>query len=234
MRLTVGPLPPAVYWRRRAIVLGAVLVALFLVAQACMSASASPEGGSGGGVSSSSSPSPVADQSSAPPETDPPETPAGPPETPAGEDDPVTVDPAEAPEPPAEGGCADEDMLIVAEAEPDSFPRGEPARFTIRISNDSGGSCRRDVGGDRRELYLRLGSGATKVWSSRECGAPTGSEVQELPPDFEAVHYLVWNGRASDSCEDGEPAGDLLETGEYELVARLGTDYSEPLTITIG
>jgi hypothetical protein len=227
MRLTVGPLPPAVYWRRRAIVLSAVLVALFLVAQACMSASASPDGGTGGGVRSSGPPSPVADQSSAPPETEPPGTPAS-------EDDPATEDPAEAPDPPAEGGCADEDMLITAEAEPESFPRGEEARFTIRIRNDSGGSCRRDVGGDRRELYLRLGSGATKVWSSRECGAPTGSDVRELPPTFVADHYLVWNGRASDSCNDaGEPAGDLLAAGEYELVARLGKAYSEPLTITI-
>jgi hypothetical protein len=226
MRLTVGPLPPAVYWRRRAILLGAVLVALFLVAQACMSASASPEGGSGGGAPSSSPPSPLAGQSSAPPETDPPGE---------GEDDPATEDPAEAPDPPAEGGCADEDMLIIAEAEPDSFQRGEPARFTIRISNDSGEACRRDIGGDRRELYLRRGSGASKVWSSRECGAPTGSDVRELPPGDGREHYLIWNGRASDSCDDaGEAAGDLLPAGEYELVARLGTAYSDPpLTITI-
>jgi hypothetical protein len=207
--------------------LGAVLVVLFLVAQACMSASASPEGGTGGGAPSSSPPSPVAGESSTPAGADPPETPDG-------EADPATVDPAEAPDPPAEGGCTNDDMLITAEAEPASFARGEQSTFTIRIRNDSGGSCRRDVGGDRRELYLRRGSGASKVWSSRECGAPTGTDAQELPPAFEKEHYLVWNGRASDSCNDaGEPAGELLEPGEYELVARLGTDYSDPLPITV-
>lgn len=239
MRLTVGPLPPAVYWRRRAIVLGAVLVALFLVAQACMSASASSEGRSGGEAPPSGTPPPVAGQSSAPPESPAGSPPAGQPvgqpdDEPGGEDDPEPVDPAEAPDPPAEGGCADQDMLITAVADPDSFSQGDAARFTIRIRNDSAESCRRDIGGDRRELYLRRGSGASKVWSSRECGAPTGTDVLELPPAFEREHYLVWNGRASDSCDDaGEAAGELVPAGEYELVARLGTAYSDPLPVTI-
>jgi hypothetical protein len=228
MRLTVGPLPSAVYWRRRAIVLGVVLVALFLVAQACMSASASPEGGSRGGPPPTGSPSPGVES----PVASGPASPAtGQPVAPAGGDDPATVDPAEAPDPDDEDACADTDLLIVAEAEPDSFPRGTEARFTIRIRNDSSESCRRDVGGDRRELYLR--TGATKVWSSRECGAPTGSEVAELAPADEKEHYLVWNGRASDSCDGGEPAGQELAAGEYELVARLGTAYSDPLPVTI-
>ena len=35
MRTTVGPLPPAVYWRRRAVVLGALLLAAVLLFVAC-------------------------------------------------------------------------------------------------------------------------------------------------------------------------------------------------------
>src|SRR5262245_65486520 len=31
MRLTVGPLPPAVYWRRRAVVLGGILIIILMM-----------------------------------------------------------------------------------------------------------------------------------------------------------------------------------------------------------
>ena len=35
MRLTVGPLPPAVYWRRRAVVLGALLLVVIVLFVSC-------------------------------------------------------------------------------------------------------------------------------------------------------------------------------------------------------
>jgi hypothetical protein len=211
MRLTVGPLPPAVYWRRRAIVLGGVLFALFLLAQACMSASASPE-------DSAATPPPTSA-----PATVPRTTLTSQPATPT--PSPTVVDP---------DACTDDEMLIAAEAEPPSFASGATVRFTIRIRNDSDRACERDIGGDHRELYLRQGTGGSStVWSSRDCGAPSGSSVEELTPAFETEHWVEWKGRGSDTCDDGEPAGEPLPAGQYELVARLGTAYSQPLTITI-
>jgi hypothetical protein len=224
MRLTVGPLPPAVYWRRRVIVLAGVLLALFLLAQACMSTSASPEQRSNtepGEATSAPPPtpaSPTADLTTAPvPTSAPPATATtGPTGTPADADT-----------------CANDEMLITAEAERTTLPGGTNVQFTIRIRNDSGRTCRRDIGGDQRELYLRAADGTRKLWSSRDCDAPTGSDVQELPPSFETKHWLVWKGRASDSCDGDEPAGEPVPPGEYELVARLGTAYGDPLPITI-
>lgn len=232
MRLTVGPLPPAVYWRRRAIVLGAVLVALFLVAQACMSASASPDD-----VDAGNTPSPTAagpsTSATPPPQSDPPaatttpESPAPPPEEPPDGEPAAALDPAD----PA--ACTDQEMLITAETGDPSFPGGTSVQFTIRIENDSDRSCRRDVGGDHRELYLRKGTGATKLWSSRDCDGPSGSQVEELAPGFERSHFIVWHGNASDSCQDGAPAGEPVPPGDYQLIARLGTAYSEPVKITV-
>lgn len=232
MRLTVGPLPPAVYWRRRAILLGAVLVALFLVAQACMSAAASPEDGN-----AENPPSPVAAgtptataPSTAAPRSDPPSSapassaPAS--SAPAGSAPPSTV--LAGPE-----VCTDEEMLITAETEDKSFASGTSVQFTIRIENDSDRSCRRDIGGDHRELYLRKGTGATKLWSSRDCAGPSGSEVQELAPGFETSHFIVWHGESSDSCADGAPAGEPVAPGDYQLTARLGTAYGKPVPVTV-
>src|SRR3712207_1808921 len=63
MRMTVGPLPPAVYWRRRALVLGAVLAVLLVLVYSCSSGSndgdgrAAPNGGSKAPASGTPTPS---------------------------------------------------------------------------------------------------------------------------------------------------------------------------------
>jgi hypothetical protein len=237
MRLSVGSLPPAVYWRRRALVLAGVLVLLFLVAQACRSAAASPEDGSAAG---DPSPTPTA---AAPGTADPGRTPAPTgtgsprpePDSPAATGDPSgppagegdQLDPAD----PA--ACKDVEMLIIAQTSRAKFPAGTSVQFTIRIENDADRSCRRDIGGNHRELYLRKGTGATKLWSSRDCGGPSGSQVRKLEPGFVTSHYIVWHGRSSASCAGGEPTGDQVEPGNYQLVARLGTAFSEPTEITV-
>lgn len=226
MRLTVGPLPPAVYWRRRAIVLSGILLALFLAAQACMSASASPENRSSDESGASPSPSRTAPRipalagspspapsASATPTASPTTTPAATP-----------VDP---------DACTDAEMLIVAEAERQEVTAGTSVRFTLRIRNDSERTCHRDLGGDLRELYLRAGEGGGKIWSSRDCNPPSGADIQDLTPGFERAHWVDWTGRASDACDGGKPAGEPVPPGQYELVGRLSTAYSEPLPITI-
>lgn len=232
MRLTVGPLPPAVYWRRRALVLGAVLLVLFLVAQACLAAAADQDGQAAGEPSSSSTPSPAPPETSGPPTAGPTED-ADPPGLPAvgseDEDEPAGEPDAEL----GEDACTDAEMLVTAVADPTEFPAGDTVRFTIRIQNDSDRSCMRDVGAGQRELYLRRGSGADRVWSSRDCIDLEGRDVRELPPVFDTTHFVDWNGRSSVSCENSEPAGPVLDPGEYELVARLGTVYSDPLAITV-
>jgi hypothetical protein len=247
MRLTVGPLPPAVYWRRRTIVLAAVLVLLFLVAQACLSSPASPDGDVTGDLTSS-----PAAGGSASPVTGPgggsagPTDRLGPSGSPGGADLPGAGGPLGAGNPPAGGdlpgsgldpsdprSCTDQEMRVAAVAEQVTFPAGTPVQFTIRIQNGAERSCWRDIGGDQRELYLRSGTGATKRWSSRDCGGPSGSDIRELEPGFATSHFIAWQGRSSEVCAGGEPAGELVEPGGYQLVARLGAAFSEPVEITV-
>jgi hypothetical protein len=230
MRLTVGPLPPAVYWRRRAIVLSGVLLALFLVAQACMSASASPENRSSN--EPSDPPSPTLTTRHTPPTGSPAGSPRA---TPTGG---TTTGPAAtgnptATAPPDPDACTDAEMLVTAVATRTEFAAGTSVRFTIRIRNDSDRACNRDIGGDLRELYLRAAEGGGKVWSSRDCDPPSGTDVQELPPGFAAEFWADWTGEASDSCDGAKPAGEQVPPGDYELVARLGTAYSEPVPIAV-
>lgn len=221
MRLTVGPLPPAVYWRRRAIVLGAALLVLFLIAQACM-ASAPARDRTGPGPTPSGSPAgsplpPVPTTSAAVPPA-------------AGEDAEDTEDDGAAPGPEE---CTDDEISLTAAASRTSFGVGEQVQFTIRIAHAAERTCQRDVGGDLRELYLVRGAGAEHVWSSRDCANPTGSEVVELTEDWEREHHIGFTGQSTSRCTGPAAAGPDLEPGDYQLRARLGTARSGPVTITL-
>src|SRR5690242_7217123 len=68
MRSTVGPLPPAVYWRRRAVVLGAVLLGIIVLFVSCSGNDKNDQRGKGASSSSSSLPTPAPAKSSASPE----------------------------------------------------------------------------------------------------------------------------------------------------------------------
>ena len=50
MRATVGPLPSAVYWRRRAVVLGAVLLSIIVLFVSCSGNDKNDQRGKGGAL----------------------------------------------------------------------------------------------------------------------------------------------------------------------------------------
>jgi hypothetical protein len=225
MRLTVGPLPASVYWRRRVIVLGAALLLVFLVAQACIAASAAPGDDPGAAPPSLGSTPASTVPATSPVAGTPPDAPDGGGDRPG---DPPLVPP------PGDGEiCADDEMRITATAQPTVFSPGDEVRLAIRIRNDSDRTCRRDIGGDLRELWLIQGTGADKIFSSQHCSGPRGSNDAVLGPGHEEEYFLAWHGRTSSTCDGDEPGGPVAEPGEYRLYARLGRLHSEPVELTI-
>jgi hypothetical protein len=222
MKLTVGPLPAGVYWRRRAIVGGVVIVAALVLWASC--------GGSDDPASKrTSSPASGDPQTSATAEpsatiqvpttggaaTSPVPTAASPTATPA---QPTPTVPA----------CADADLSLVATPEQTVQFRGAHLRFTLKIKNTSTHDCARDIGADLQELYLQVG--AVKMWSSDRCDAPKGSQVEVLKPGIEVSFGIAWNGKADNNgCTNRETP----PAGKYELVGRLGTKFSEPVQIQL-
>jgi len=216
MRLTVGPLPPAVYWRRRALVLAGALLVLFLIVRVWQAAAPAGE---------------PAAESSPGATTAPPSSPDTPTPLPATVDDtPAASGNEPVPDPEF---CTDQEILVTAEASETTFPVGDTVTFTIRISHNADRSCRRDVGGSLRDLYLVRGTGAERVWSSRDCANPTGHLVVELSSGVERTHHIDFVGRSTSECDGGNAAGPLLPPGQYTLYASLGTARSEPVTITL-
>jgi hypothetical protein len=217
MRLTVGPLPPAVYWRRRAIVLGAALIVLFMVGQACMSASPADDPTGGQSHQPTSTPPSAGDQTGAPATSGPPPATS----TAAGGQG------SGASEAPDGDLCTDDEIKVTALAGRTTFTVGESVRFTIRIAHAADRPCERDVGGGQRELYLVPDPGTGRVWSSRDCASPSGEDVLRLTAGWSRDHEIQFIGLGGNAC-DVE-----LETGRYQLYARLGTARSDPVEITL-
>ena len=230
MRLTVGPLPAAVYWRRRAIVLGALLLFVAIIVYAC-----SGRGDSGERTNASASSTPTPDGVS--PSVLAPETSAAdrrkrsPSRTTLRTSPPVALR-LRAPVGVVDREVCTDDEIAVTPVASNPSPRvGMTIELRIRIKNISNRTCKRDVGADYQELYIK--QGARLVWSSDTCGTARGSKVDPFPPYHEQEFRVSWNGRESSSCANGEAAGPFLQPGEYQLFGRLDSKVSDPVKLVV-
>jgi hypothetical protein len=218
MKLTVGPLPAGVYWRRRAIVGGALLIALLLLWTQCS--------GPDPKRTPASAQSPTAGATATADPTPTVQTPTtGEAATGAPTSSAASTAPAVASTLPV---CSDADLSLVAAPEQPVQFRGAYLKFTIKIKNVSARDCTRDLGADYQELYLQVG--AVKMWSSDQCDAPHGSQPTTLKPAIEVSFSTNWNGKATkDGCANRE----VPPAGKYELVGRLDTKLSTPVQVQL-
>ncbi|MBG0568954.1 adhesin [Actinoplanes aureus] len=244
MRATVGPLPSAVYWRRRAVVLGAVLLGVIVLFMSCSgedekdprtknAASQFPTPAPGS-PSPSTDPSFLdegpgvgqalpdpADLQPKPNENEEDELPSTAPSL--GTDANVTV--------PTDGSCADTEISVTPIPADTTVRRGTPLGIRLKIKNIGTRTCNRNVGADAQELYLE--QGAQKLWSSDPCSTAKGDDVRSFAPGAEREYQVTWNGRQSTQCASGQAAGPAVPAGQYELRGRLGTIISKPVAIAV-
>ncbi len=221
MRLTVGPLPAAVYWRRRAVVLVGCALLILIVFYSCSAATNSSAGAPPAATSSAASASPTT-------------TLLHPiiPTTSAK----ATATPFILPPNPGAGDCSDAEMSVTARAARSEVIRGEPVDVTIEIGNASGRTCARDVGADVQELRLLDGTGTVIVWSSDDCNPNRGHDVRSFPPGKVVSFTLSWAGRRSRSGAGTKTCGaeaKAPDPASYQLVARLGQKLSAPFSLQI-
>jgi hypothetical protein len=221
MRLTVGPLPAAVYWRRRALVLG--VLGLFIVGIVYMF-TGGPSAGTGAPPGSTGTPaaSPTGEVSATP----------GPSTSPT----PITSQFT----PPAglTGPCTDSEIELTARPSPADPLVGEMSKFELIVRSVSTRTCVRNVGSIPQEL--RLMQDDRIVWSSDDCrpeGFQDYNRDEQLAPGTEMPFFIWWEGyRTRDgigehTCE--RSATTTVGPGAYVLVARLGTKLSEPSPVAV-
>ncbi|MEV0458524.1 PQQ-dependent sugar dehydrogenase [Catellatospora methionotrophica] len=130
--------------------------------------------------------------------------------------------------------CTDDELKVTAAPAKTTVARKSPLTITLKVQNTSKRSCTRDVGADLQELQL-LRDGE-KVWSSDDCGPLHGNQVVRFGPGQSRTYQVTWNGKTSNTCvKKGRrvPAGPSPAVGAYEIVARVGSDRSEPVTIKL-
>ena len=225
MNLTVGPLPPAVYWRRRAVVAGVLLVLVLLVTYACGGSSDSGTAGQqrSNNTPATGTPDPTiselrpqlgasrgTDPTGAPPTAAPP---AGAPVSAAG---------------PQVDFCADTEIQLAPSVQ--RITGGSFAyQLTLKIKNASVRTCKRDVGADAQELHV-VQNGQT-VWSSDSCQKVHGQpDVRTFGPGIEDTFTIGWDGTVGSSCTGGSP----LAAGTYQLAAKLDSKLSDLVPLTVG
>ncbi|MEU1749523.1 hypothetical protein [Micromonospora arida] len=233
MRLTVGPLPPAVYWRRRAVVLGAGFLFLIVLLYSCTGSGRSgdkePKAGGSPSAATSGPAGPVLT----------PQT-GGPSSSASADSGATSPSPAITSNTPPlgaaagsedDGTCTDGEISVVSSASPTSVQRGAVVQLQLKIKNTSDRTCSRNVGADLQEIFIK--SGAEKIWSSDTCGKVQGSDVVSFTPNIERSYQVPWNGRDTSRCDGALAGGPFPPVGSYQVFARVGTKLSDPVKLTV-
>jgi hypothetical protein len=226
MNLTVGPLPPAVYWRRRAIVLGGLLLVVLLIAYACSGSGTSNASAQhvGGSVTS---PSPSDSDSIGvvtAPASQPPSTPSsvGLPPSPSATPTPTT------PATTSIATCTDAQIRVTPVISSTSVTttkllHGGTYDIKLKVRNVSAVACRRDVGSVPESLVVTQGS--TKIWSSDDCVKTAGKahDVRTFGPDIEIFADVKWSSYniTTTTCKKSPLP---VPVGTYSLTGTVGTE----------
>jgi len=220
----VGPLRAGVYWRRRLVVLSALIAVLggagwggwilWTGRDACLSPA---------GATTDSTRVPQLDR--VVPSLASVRTPTPPTSTVAAE----ASAPATPAGPEAGGPCTD-DMLALAVRAPASVAVGRGPTFELVVANTSAVPCSRALDKGLQELVLLDGRGR-RVWGSNDCFPEASSDTRTLAPGEEVAFPIVWGGLTSEpTCTAARTAP---PPGNYVLRGRLDTKVSADASIVL-
>jgi hypothetical protein len=224
----VGPLPTAVYWRRRLLALGALGV---LCGGGWLGAAAATGDPSGG------------DQAGAGPSSDAPARPPAlesvlpalaavrlPSATPATASAARTSSAPEPAAPVAGGPCSDEMISVVVRPETAAEPVGSKPTFDLVVTNVSPVACVRVLDKGLQEVVLLDGAGK-RVWGSNDCFPEASSDTRTLEPGEAVVFPVLWSGLTSaPGCTADRSTP---KAGDYVLRGRLDTATSGDAAFTL-
>jgi hypothetical protein len=219
-----GPLPPAVYWRRRLLTLGVVVVLLALVVRSCTTGGGTHSLGQSTGPSGPVSPTGSPSRSAAPRTTAPASS--------ASPSASRTASPTASPTPSGSPKpCAAADLVLSAKADAQTYAAGRHPVLTIGIANKGRVACTRDVGQPAREI--KVTSGNDRVWSSDDCSTGGAAQVVTLQPGAAPVTFSVtWSRkRSAPGCKAGQAE---TPPGTYRVTGRFGDLTSTGDTFTLG
>ncbi|OHV04503.1 hypothetical protein [Mycobacterium talmoniae] len=207
-----GPLPPQIYWRRRALALGIAVVVIGAVVAVIIAVVSSSAGAKPAAEKPASGHTPPAAQ----PEVKTPVVP------PAANQAPAPT-PTAAVEPPPvlkEGDdCPDSTLAVKGLTNQPRYTVGEQPKFTMVVTNIGLVSCKRDVGAAVLAAYV-YSLDNQRLWSNLDCAPSNETLVKTFAPGEQVTTAVTWTGMGSaPQCPlPRQPIG----PGTYNLVVQLG------------
>jgi len=214
-----GPLPPEIYWRRRALAIGAAVVVLALIVWIVLSIG----GGDDDSESTAAAATSELTESSEPPaaseSADPSETSnAGSSSTTTSASSTTAANPSK--------DCADQSLALKVTPDQPQYKAGEEPGFTIAITNIGTNACERDLGSGLQQVLVYSLDGANRLWSNVDCFPSSEPEVRTLEPGGQARFTVKWSAKTSaPGCTAPREA---VAPGGYTVVGQLGSLKSNP------
>lgn len=216
-----GPLPPEIYWRRRALAIGAIVVALALViwlAFMLLRGGGGKAASTAAATSSSASATPTGSASAT-------STTAGPSGTAAsGTPTPTATVNATAAGIPAP--CPDQSLAVKVTVGQPTYKAGQQPVFGIVITNISTAACSRDMGSGLQQVSVQSLDGQRRLWTSTDCDQGGAPDIRTLNGGQQAAFTLTWSGTTSQPACAGERVP--VPPGAYAVSAQFGSIRSTP------
>jgi hypothetical protein len=218
----VGPLPTAVYWRRRLLVLVGTLGVLSgggWLGVAAVTGGSPPDTVVAGSTTEAAVPTPALEQVL--PSLAAVQVPTIAPST-SSSAPPTTAAPA--PAAPVSGGpCSDAMIGLEVRADPPSTPVGSKPTFDLVVTNVSTVACVRPLDKGLQEIVL-VDAAGNRVWGSNDCYPEASTDPRTLQPGESVILPVLWSGLSSTpGCAGGRAAP---PAGGYVLRGRLDTKAS--------
>lgn len=211
----VGPKHAAVYWRRRIVVLLALVAVIALVGTVVRLVAGDRDGAGSDNAAKVASATPTATGA-----------PSGSPS--------ATTSPTASPTASPTGGtgapaCAPAALQVTATADASTYSAKANPKLGMLIRNVGDKACSLDAGSAALELVVV--SGSDRIWSSDDCQEDAQSNVQVVKPGAELASSVSWpRQRSAEGCPAKLPEP---KAGTYQLTGRVGDITSKPLVFTL-
>src|SRR3954471_842337 len=219
----VGSQPPSVYWRRRLVVLGTVVVLLVLLAMTLkVIASRGGEPAEAQGSPQSSGAAKTSGTTSSP-RTSPSKRLT----SSAARSHSTSRSVSSTPPPPS---CVAKDLKASAVTAKSTYAVGDQPLLELEVANTGKVACVQDLAD--KQVELKVYNGESRVWGSHDCKVEPGTAPRMLAPNTPVRVAITWSGLSSrPSCAGTRQR---VGAGTYTLYAALSGKTGHAAQFTIG
>lgn len=218
----VGPQPPSVYWRRRLVLLGAIAVAIVLLAITVKIAAGGADQPAAGSTPRTQSNTPPATTHAAVTTQQRSSSSVQRSTSPASDGSSRNSTPAQT--------CLPQQLAIQAVVGQSSYHIGDKPVLELQVTNTGAGPCVQDLAD--KQVELRVYNGESRVWGSHDCQIEPGTNDRTLAVNRPVRVAITWSGLSSEPNCAG--TRQRVGAGTYTLYAALAGKTGKAAQFAIG